>query len=90
MLILSAFKIGSRARINLGKHAGQEGVVLSRQLNPVPDAPVELGNDAILPTAQTRSWTYEIKLDSGETVRARSMELHATKGSAIDDAYHEH
>lgn len=78
-MVLSAFKIGSRVRVNLGNQAGQEGVVVSRKLNPSLDPAVQYGPG--VPQPQTRSWTYQVKLDSGETRTFSSMELHGTKGS---------
>ena len=78
-MVLSPFKIGSRVRVTHGEHAEQEGVVVSRDLNPAPDPEFSFGPDRS--QRQTKSWTYQVRLDSGETATLPSTKLTGTKGS---------
>jgi len=75
------FKIGSPVQVTLGSHAGETGVVVSRTANPFPDPEFRFGGGSAFPAAQTSSWSYEVRLESGEVVRRSTQELVGTAGS---------
>lgn len=86
MYTLPAYRVGSRIRVGLGEHRGEEGTVLSRQRTTAAEPPgIEFGGpNAPFPKPEVYSWIYQVRLDSGVEAQFRQIELGATRGSETD------